>query len=178
MPRTLYLIRHTAPAIAPGVCYGQLDVDVSPSFVQEAAQVLRWLPPPDLILASPLLRATRLAEHLARAQRAELRLDARLAEKHFGAWEGVAWQAIARQELDAWAADLMGYAPPGGESAEQLMQRTGAFLQALAPLPQQTIALVAHAGSLRALLAHLGGLPLAATLGWDLPCGAVLGVRA
>jgi alpha-ribazole phosphatase len=177
MPRTLYLVRHTTPDIAPGVCYGQLDVAPAATFADEAAQTLRWLPQADLFIASPLLRAARLAEQLAQAQRAELRLDARLMEMGFGAWEGRPWEAIARTELDAWAADFMGYAPPGGESAAQLMQRAQALLQDLALLPHPTIALVAHAGSIRALLAHLGGQPLAATLRWDLPYGTVIGAR-
>ncbi len=177
MPRTLYLIRHTTPDIAPGVCYGQLDVDVCATFSDEAAQVLRWLPQADLFIASPLRRAARLAEYLATAQQTELRFDARLMEKHFGAWEGRAWDALARTELDAWSADLMGYAPPGGESAARLMQRAKDLLDDLARLPHTTLALVAHAGTIRALLAHLGGLPLAATLRWDLPYGAVIGAR-
>ncbi len=177
MPRTLYLIRHTTPDIAPGVCYGQLDVDVSPRFAEEAAQALRWLPQADLIIASPLRRTARLAAYLAQAHRVELRLDARLMEKNFGAWEGRAWDSIARTELDAWAADLLGYVPPGGESADQLMQRVRGLLLDLAAFPHATIALVAHAGSIRALLAHLGDIPLAATLDWDLPYGTVIGVN-
>lgn len=177
MARTLTLIRHTTPDVAPGVCYGQLDTGLAATFQDEAARTRDWLARPDLILASPLTRAARLAEYLARAQQTALGFDARLMEKHFGAWEGQAWDSIARDQLDAWAADLMGYAPPGGESAQALMRRTGALLGDLARLPQAHIALVAHAGPLRALLAHLGGIPLAATLGWELSFGTVIAVR-
>lgn len=177
MARALTLIRHSAPDVAPGICYGQLDVGLAASFPHEAAQALHYLPRTELILTSPLARATRLAEYLAQARQAELRQDARLMEMHFGEWEGRAWDSIARAELDAWAADLMGYAPPGGESARQLMCRTDALLRDLARLPHAHVALVAHAGVLRALLAQLGGIPLARTLPWELPYGAVLGVR-
>ena len=41
--QTLYLIRHTAPDIAPGTCYGQLDIGAADSFEEEASHVLRWL---------------------------------------------------------------------------------------------------------------------------------------
>ncbi len=177
MARTLSLVRHTTPDVAPGMCYGQLDVGLAASFAQEAAHALGWLPRTELILASPLARAARLGAYIAQAQRVELRLDARLMEMHFGAWEGRPWDSIAHDELDAWAADLMGHAPPGGESARQLMLRTAALLRDLARLPHAHITLVAHAGTLRALLAHLGGIPLADTLAWDLPYGAVIGVR-
>jgi alpha-ribazole phosphatase len=175
--QTLYLIRHTKPDIAPGICYGQLDLDVADSFETEADNILRYLPPPQLVIASPLLRTRRLAERLAQAQGCELRSDARLIEKHFGAWEGKSWNDIPRNELDAWAADVMGYAPPGGESAQQLMRRAQEFMRGLAQLPQQHIALVAHGGSIRALLALIADVSLANTLGWQMEYGAVICVR-
>ncbi|TAN72942.1 MAG: alpha-ribazole phosphatase [Gallionella sp.] len=175
--QTLYLIRHTMPHIAPGICYGQLDIGVADSFEKEANGILHWLPPVELIITSPLQRTRRLAEHLAQAQRRELRSDARLMEKHFGAWEGKAWGDIARTEIDAWAADVPGYAPPGGESAQQLMRRVQTCLHDVAQLPQQNIALIAHGGSIRAILAKIAGAPLADTLVWKIEYGAVIGVR-
>jgi alpha-ribazole phosphatase len=175
--KTLYLIRHTSPDIAPGICYGQLDIDVADSFDEEANNVLHYLPPIELIVTSPLLRAYRLAEFLAQAQHCELRSDARLMEKHFGTWEGQAWDDIARDEINDWAAAIMGYAPPGGESAQQLMQRVHSFMHDLAQLPQQHIALVAHGGSIRAMLAQIADVPLVNTLDWKMEYGAVICVR-
>lgn len=174
---TLYLIRHTTPAIAPGTCYGQLDVGVTESFTAEANDVLHFLPPQQLILTSPLLRTRRLAEHLAQAQHCELRSEARLMEKHFGTWEGKAWDDIARGEIDAWADDFMGYAPEGGESARQMLQRAQSLLRDIAQLPQKNIALVAHAGSIRAILATMGAAALEDILKWEIGYGAVIGVR-
>lgn len=175
--QTLYLIRHTTPAIAPGICYGQLDIDVADSFAAEANNVLHYLPPLQLIITSPLLRTRRLAEHLAQAQHCELRNDARLLEKNFGAWEGKAWDDIARSEIDAWADDFMGYAAQGGETAQQVMQRVKNLLGEVAQLPQKNIALVAHAGSIRAILALMGEVVLADILKWEVGYGAVIGVR-
>lgn len=175
--QTLYLIRHTKPDIVSGTCYGQLDIGLADSFSEEANQALRYLPPLELILTSPLQRAHRLAEYLAQTQRCALRADARLMEKHFGAWEGKTWDDIARGEIDAWAADVMGYSPPGGESAQQVMQRVQSLLRDVVQLPQHNIALVAHGGSIRALLATVGGLPLVDTLSWEVGYGAVIGVQ-
>ncbi len=175
--QTLYLIRHTTPRIPPGTCYGQLDIDLAESFEQEANNVLHWLPPVELILTSPLLRAQRLGEYLARERRCELRSDARLKEKDFGEWEGKAWDDIPRREVDAWAADILGYVPAGGESAEQLMQRVRSFLDDVARLPQRHIAVVAHAGSIRAMLASISDMPLVDTLKWQIEYGTVIGVR-
>jgi alpha-ribazole phosphatase len=175
--QTLYLIRHTKPDIEPGICYGQLDMDVTDSFKEEANNVLRCLPKLELVIASPLLRTKRLGEFLAQKQQCPLRSDARLMEKHFGTWEGKAWDDIARNEIDAWAADVMDYAPPGGESAQQLMQRVREFMDDLTQLPQQNIALVAHGGSLRALLALIADMPLPDTLNWAMEYGAVICVN-
>lgn len=175
--QTLYLIRHTTPRIAPGICYGQLDIELNDSFEIEANNVLHWLPPLELIITSPLLRARRLAEFLAQTQRCELRSDARLMEKHFGAWEGQAWDDIARNEIDAWANDVMGYAPEGGETAQQVMQRVQSFIRDIARLPQQHIALVAHGGSIRAMLAQIANAPLVKTLSWNIEYGTVIVVR-
>ena len=175
--QTLYLIRHTKPNIEPGTCYGQLDMDVADSFASEAAEILNRLPPMELVIASPLLRAQRLAEYLARQQRCALRSDARMMEMHFGDWEGRAWNDIARSEIDAWAADTLNYAAPNGESAQQMMQRVRGVLFDVAQLPQSSIALVAHGGSIRALLALLAGVPLAHTLNWQVEFGGVIGVR-
>ncbi len=175
--QTLYLIRHTKPDIAPGICYGQLDIDVAGSFEEEANVILHCLPPLELVIASPLLRAKRLGEHLAQAQHCELSSDARLMEKHFGAWEGKEWDDIARSEIDAWAADVMDYAPPAGESARQVMQRVQTFIRDLAQLPRQNIAVVAHGGSIRAMLALIAEIPLTNTLNWQLEYGTVICVR-
>lgn len=175
--QTLYLIRHTTPRIAPGACYGQLDIGVADSFDEEANDVLNWLPPLELIITSPLQRTRRLAERLAQSQHCELRSDARLMEKHFGAWEGRAWDDITRSEIDAWAADVSGYAPPGGESAQQLMKRVRMCLHEVVQLPQRNIALVAHGGSIRALLAQIANIPLTNTLDWKIEYGAVIGSR-
>ena len=173
----LYLIRHTTPRIAPDTCYGQLDIDVAGSFEEETISIQRWLPPVELIITSPLQRTHRLAEHLAHTQRCELRSDARLMEKHFGSWEGKAWNDIARSEIDAWAADVLNYAPLGGESAQQLTQRTQIFLRDVAQLPQQNIALIAHGGSIRAMLAQMADVPVTDTLNWQIGYGAVIGLR-
>lgn len=171
----LYLIRHTRPDIAPGICYGQLDVELTNSFETEANAVANHLSSLNLIITSPLLRTRKLAEHLAR--RCDMRVDARLMEKHFGVWEGRAWNDIARCEIDAWAADIMGYAPQGGESAQQVMQRVQAFMHDAVQLPQQNIAVIAHGGTIRAILALLADIPLIDTLNWEIEYGAVIAVR-
>ncbi len=176
--QTLYLIRHTCPRLAPGICYGQLDIDVAETFDEEARRILLWLPPVELVLASPLLRTQRLAAYLGRERHCEVRSDARLMEKHFGSWEGKPWDDIPRSEVETWAADLMGYAPPGGEPACRLLERARSFLHGVGQLPQREIAVVAHGGSIRAMLALVADVPLAETLTWNIEYGTVIALRA
>lgn len=175
--KTLTLIRHTTPNIAAGICYGQLDVAVARNFTDEAAAIRGWLNPADLILTSPLLRAHKLAENIALSHGCEMLHDARLMEMNFGDWEGRAWNDIGRSEIDSWSADVLYYAPPNGESAQQMMQRVQSMLQDLVQMPQQHIVIVAHGGSIRAVLAQLASIPLTLTLNWQIDYGAVISTR-
>ncbi|MCL2636194.1 MAG: alpha-ribazole phosphatase family protein [Betaproteobacteria bacterium] len=152
----LHLIRHPPPQVATGICYGALDVPApaSPSLI---ARLRAELPPGLPLWSSPLRRCRELAAALHPAPQ----FDKRLQEMHFGAWEGQPWAAIPRAELDAWAADIADYAPPGGESPRQLQQRALAFVAAL---PVAEAVLVTHAGVIRSLLAHANGLAIAACL--------------
>ena len=61
----IYLIRHTTPAVAKGVCYGQTDLDITETFLEEA-EVIRQVLPAGIaaVHSSPLQRCARLARHL------------------------------------------------------------------------------------------------------------------
>lgn len=175
--KILKLVRHTTPDIQPGLCYGQLDIGVRDSFAQEAERVAHWAGQAELILTSPLRRASQLADYLSARQGCPVISDARLMEMHFGDWEGRCWNDIPRDEMDAWAADILHYAPPNGESSRQLLHRLEGFIASLAALPQRHITVVAHAGSLRALLSLLGHQPIKTTLNWKIEYGSVCYVR-
>ena len=150
----VFLIRHPLPVIEAGICYGRLDVE--PHDPQSVAVRLRPLLPQGIpVISSPLRRARQLAEALHPAPS----IDARLSEIDFGEWEGKPWDDIDRDALDAWAADVLGFTPPGGESVARLQQRAIDFAASLDNLPN--VALVTHAGILRALLGHWRQLPFA-----------------
>jgi alpha-ribazole phosphatase len=169
------LLRHPAPAIKAGICYGRLDVGLteatSASLHQLAAEaVFRGA---QEVWSSPARRCRQPAEAIATASRVPLRMDARLWELDFGAWEGQPWEAIGREELDRWAADPLGFAPPGGESGAALIARVTAFHAEL----QRDCVVVAHGGPLIVLTALLRGVPVdllarAPALGSVLVCQA------
>lgn len=151
----LYLIRHPKPEIASGICYGQSDIDVSELNCQLVFEQVQTALPADIrIFCSPLQRCAKLAHLLHPAPT----LDPRLMEMHFGKWEMQSWDGIQRAEIDAWAADVVGYAPGDGETVVDLAARVIDFLRDLAEKNLQVAAIVAHAGSLRLIMAYEAGM--------------------
>jgi alpha-ribazole phosphatase len=163
----LHLIRHPQPLIDPGICYGQLDVAAeNPVATAERLRVelLPGLSPGFTLWSSPLRRCRELSETLAELLtplHLPVQFDVRLMEMNFGAWEGRPWDSVPRSELDAWAADVEGYAPPGGESPHQLRKRV---LDFVAGLGDGEHVLVTHAGVIRLLLAHAAAASIADSL--------------
>jgi broad specificity phosphatase PhoE len=111
--------------------------------------------------ASPLQRARQTAEIMRAAlglAPGDYRVDARLAEIGFGAWEGLtlrevrsrAPQALAARERDKWD-----FVPPGGESYAQVALRMREWY---GTLDGDTV-VIAHGGTARALIAVLGIAP-------------------
>ncbi len=169
----LYLVRHTRPAIASGICYGQSDLDVGDSFMEDLNIVRSKLADvsPIISFSSPLQRCTKLAEQL---QLPVLKTDARLMELDFGDWEMQAWEAIPRQQLDAWSLTYIDTPPPNGESFLALQQRVIAFIDQLQSQYQgHTILIITHAGVIRALLAQVLNLPLSEVFKFQLDYGSV-----
>ena len=71
-----------------------------------------------------------------------------------------AWSAIARAEVDAWAADLLRYRPGGAESVLDVARRVAGFLDDLRSTGETQALLVCHAGAMRLLLPMTRGLTL------------------
>jgi alpha-ribazole phosphatase len=164
----LWLARHAAPVIDPGICYGRLDVQADEAATRASARALAAALPRGLpVRVSGLLRADQLARALA-ALRDDLRpvRDERLNEMDFGAWEGVAWQSIPKADIDAWTRKFAQYRAGGGENVSDVLRRVA---QALADAQARGEAVwITHAGVIRAAhyLARHGGtdvLPTAAS---------------
>ena len=150
---TLWLVRHAQPLIAPGLCYGRLDVPADASATADCARRLALeLPAGINVIASPLQRCAQLARAL-QTLRPDLtfQTDARLQEMDFGRWEGRAWQAIDPAELQAWTDDFAHYAVGGtGESVNAFMARVGAAFDAVNAAPTRAALWITHAGVIRA----------------------------
>jgi alpha-ribazole phosphatase len=149
-------VRHPAPQIEPGICYGRLDIPIYPNADIEALARNPMFDGSTIIWTSPAHRCRRLADRIADALSIPLIADPRLLELDFGAWEGKPWDEVPRAELDRWAADPLAFRAPGGESGGELIARVNDFLAGLS----QDCVVVSHGGPLRVLSALLLGKPV------------------
>jgi len=155
MPATFALLRHLPTALAPGHCYGRLDLPPGPASPAAALAGLRNFPARAL-LSSPAARCMALAGAVAAATGLAARPEPGLLELDFGAWEGARWDDVPRAALDAWAADPWGFAPPGGESGAALVARVRAVFATMRP----GTVVVSHGGPLKVLAALIAGRPV------------------
>ena len=155
------LIRHPAPLIAPGICYGRLDIAADPRAADELCRVALEHPVVGVtrVWSSPARRCRDLADAIALSLAITVTVDPRLQELDFGDWEGKSWDGVARAQLDAWATFPLTFAPPGGESGTMLMMRVNDFYTDLRR-DQQNCVVVSHGGPLKVLAALLQGRPV------------------
>ena len=166
---TLWLVRHAQPLIAPGVCYGQLDVPADIDATAACARAMAKILPPGInVMCSPLQRCEPLA-HVLIGLRADFsyKTDPRLKEMDFGQWEGQRWDDIGAAAIDAWVADFGRHRPGGGESVGQFMQRVAAAWDETASAADTPTLWITHAGVIRAAtLLHGDQCQIASAAQW------------
>jgi alpha-ribazole phosphatase len=150
-PSELVLIRH-APSGADGRLAGRRDVPASLKDSAALARLAAALRAVRSVVTSPALRCRQTAEALFPAR--ALPEDARLWEQDFGAHEGLLPAELPDLgPLDRAA--LAKVAPPDGESFAAMVARVTPALaeRAARARDQGPVAVVAHAGTVRAGLA-------------------------
>ena len=161
----LYLVRHGPALDADGRAMGHTDPPLSPEGIEQVARfVATWPRAPDAIWSSDLYRARETADQLGQRWSIAPTVDARLREMNFGEWDGRFWNALESEDPDRlkrWMESWVTERTPGGESFTAVSERVREwYLQSLTD-PTGEIVVVAHAGSIRALLCHLLEVPLA-----------------
>jgi alpha-ribazole phosphatase len=161
----IYLIRHTTPAVAKGICYGQTDLDTTESLEEEARIILLHLPDTiGSLHSSPLLRCRRLASRLFPTLPVMLHDD--LMEIHCGEWEMRKWDELPEEEIGPWMKDFVNVRIPGGESYVDLHQRVNRCFGEIREgvgwggRADGPIAIVAHGGVIRSILSAISGTAL------------------
>lgn len=109
---------------------GQLDdplTELGWRQLRDAVEGRDW----DRVVSSSMSRCARFATELAERRGLPLRIDPRLAEYHFGDWQGVPIEDIAENDGDAlgrfWA-DPVAHPPPGAETFEAFHVRLASAL--------------------------------------------------
>lgn len=133
---------------------GQLDdplTDTGWAQLRAATAGRDW----DVVVSSTLQRCAGFARELANARGLPLQLDRRLAEYHFGDWQGVPIEQLAAADGEAlgrfWA-DPVAHPPPGAETLAQFRSRLSAALDDVVVLAgDRRVLVVTHGGAIRLL---------------------------
>ncbi len=170
----IFAARHPRARVGSRVCYGRSDVALAEPAEAGADALLVAIggDPVERIVSSPLLRAALVARVVAARTGATLHTDDRLMEMDFAAWEGQAWTAIPRAEIDAWAAEPLRYRPGGGESVADVLLRVRRAWTGLASSADNTL-VVTHAGPIRCLLHIAQGVPILEAIRASIAYGSV-----
>lgn len=162
--RVIFVRHAETEQSARGRCYGRLDVRLSLRGLRQAqalADALAGLPLA-AVYSSPLIRALDTARPLAAARGVDVSLLEVLAELDFGEVEGLTYDEIEAERPElfrAWMDDPARVRFPGGESLADLRARVlPALEQIRARHAGEAVAVVAHGGVIRVVLADALGV--------------------
>jgi alpha-ribazole phosphatase len=163
----IYLARHGEVLhAAEGRFFGHTDIALSPVGRAQAAALGQRLgaEPIEAVYASDLQRARESAAPLAAARGTDVVTLPPLREMAMGRWEGLTFAEIQTREPELcarWLADPFSMPFPDGEGVAELRARAVPALRGVVERHAgRHVAVVAHGGTNRVLLAEALGLPL------------------
>jgi probable phosphoglycerate mutase len=155
----LDLIRHGEPVGGRAFRGNSIDDPLSDKGWQQMRDAVGDSCPWIHIISSPLQRCVAFANELASKHGLAVSVDARLQEVGFGQWEGKTPDELRRDQPDAYNAfytDPLKHRPPGAEDLSIFSARVIAAYQELCECYRgQQLLVVAHAGVIRAMIAHV-----------------------
>lgn len=159
---------------------GQLDDPLSTlgwAQLRAATRGQHW----DSIVTSSLCRCADFAQELATERGVPLRVDSRLAEYHFGQWQGVSIERLAQEQGDAlgqfWA-DPVKHPPPGAESFAAFRDRLRVALNDIAEeATTNRVLVVTHGGAIRLLRCEFEGRDFGEMANIDVPHASLHSLR-
>ena len=164
----LILLRHGQTDFnVAGRMQGHLESVLTPigrAQAVAAAPVVAALAP-DRLISSDLSRAADTAELVGAVCGLPVKLDARLRETHLGQWQGMSVDEIEAEypgAIATWRSDAA-WAPPGGESRIQVVERSRPVVDEVDAEPSdggsEALLVVAHGGLIAGLVSGLLDLP-------------------
>ncbi|MFN3599284.1 MAG: histidine phosphatase family protein [Aquificaceae bacterium] len=166
MEKRLYLLRHAQSEYnEKGIFQGRLNSDLTPlGFVQARLSAQELLDKNlQVIYSSPQKRAYKTALTVADVLGLEVIVDDRIREMSFGVYEGRNFWELMEKEghmLRAWLSNPLKNSLPTQESMEEFKERVESFLKDVIQNPYENILIVAHGGTLHALVCLSLGLGL------------------
>lgn len=158
---TIYICRHgRTEANASGLLLGRADPALDPSGVEQAAAIAAALPAGATVYSSPLQRCLLTASAYAD----DIIVDDRLIELDYGDLDLMPLAEVPAETWKQWRADTS-FAPPNGESLQQLFDRVSAFLDEISQV-EGDVALFSHVS------------PIKAAMAWALGCGVEISWRS
>src|SRR5438093_7982627 len=163
---TLLLVRHAETTWnREGRFQGHADPPLSAVGRRQAQALAEELEtrPPAAVYASDLRRASETAEIIASRPDLPLRTDPGLREVDVGEWSGLTWPEMrTRFPESVERHTARGHGWERGESYEEMAERVISSLRRIADLHRgERVLVVVHGGTMRALAAHVDGLPIA-----------------
>jgi probable phosphoglycerate mutase len=164
---TIYLIRHGETVLTPFKKFsgdGPLNPELTHIGLEQAEKVAAAVAKlnPEVIIASPLKRTTQTAEAISRTTGLPITFEETWIECSFGVWDGLSIDEVKEKypaDYQSWISST-GFAPPEGESYDNVALRVDAALnQIAAEYPGQRVVVVTHNGTIKSAAKVVVGAP-------------------
>jgi broad specificity phosphatase PhoE len=160
----IILVRHGETAWnVEEVFRGRLDIELNERGIKQAELLAESLSELKIeaVYSSPLKRALKTAEVIARRQRLEVRVSPGLIDGDFGQWQGLSLKEVRNKytELyEQWATSPQLVKIPGGESLDEVRERALKVVDGVVAEHGGRVVLVSHRVVNKVLICALLGL--------------------
>ncbi len=164
--KNVYLVRHAQSEYnEKGIFQGRLDSDLTPlGFVQARLCAQEFLDKDiQVIYSSPQRRAYKTALTIGDLLGLEVLVDERIREMSFGILEGSPFWNVSKEKeqmFKNWLKNPVKYPLPSQEDMREFERRVRSFLEDIRRSKRENILVVAHGGTLHALVCLAVGLGL------------------
>jgi len=159
----IILARHGETDLNAGEIFrGRVDVDLNEAGIKQAELLGNYLGNEriDLVYSSPLKRAVKTAEAIARPHNLEVNVAENLIDFDYGEWQGLPLREVREKYGELyrdWQDTPEQVRVPGGESLEDVRSRTMAFIEdAVMRFSEGKIVFVSHRVVHKVLINLLG----------------------
>lgn len=174
------LVRHGhTRATEKGLLYTDPSAELTEKGIEQAGAIAKYMTrlAPDVLLCSTAKRVVHTAKLIAPALGMEPLPYDGLSEWSVGDWEGRTYLDIKKNDphvYKAWSEDPIRNRPPAGESIIDLCERVdGQVSKLIAMYSGQKVALITHAGIIRAILLNALGMPIDNFWRLSIPVGSI-----